>query len=125
MKRKVVMAVTLLLAFASPLSTEGFSACGSDSKNEPGTTSTASTGTASATPTATPVAEQKPAKLRFFYVTSGATVTDGLDYANNTIINTIAEKANVEIVEAIVPPWSDVSTKYNLMMSSGNICDVV
>ena len=118
MKRKMITALTLLLAFSVILS-----ACGTateDGKNAAGTA-----GAASASPASTPAEEQKPAKLRIFYVTQGNTVEDGFDYANNPILNEICKRANVEITEAVVPAWSDVSTKYNLMMSSGNICDVV
>lgn len=68
---------------------------------------------------------EAPDPLRVFYVTGGHTIPEDFDYANNKILNIIAEKANVKITEAVVPPWSDISTKYNLMMSSGNLCDVV
>lgn len=120
MKRKVVLAVALLLAFSII-----FSACGSQSSDKNASTAKTGSTAATATPTATPVAEQKPAKLRIFYVTGGATVAEDFNYADNALLNIITKKANVEITEAIVPPWSDTPTKYNLMMSSGNICDII
>lgn len=118
MKRKVVLAVALLLAISTI-----FSSCGPGSADKQGNASTAaSTSTA---PAATTAAQQEPAKLRIFYVTSGIAVAEDFNYADNPVLNLIAEKANVKITEAIVPPWSDITTKYNLMMSSGNICDIV
>lgn len=120
MKRKVVLAVALLLAFSII-----FSACGSQSTDKNASTAKTGSTAATATPTATPVAEQKPAKLRIFYVTGGAAVAEDFNYAKNPILDIITKKANVEITEAIVPPWSDTVTKYNLMMSSGSLCDVI
>jgi len=109
MKRKILMLVTLLLSIAMV-----FSACVVQEGSKGGTDQNGTGDVVKA-----------PDKLRIFYVTQGATVPEDFDYQNNTILNLIAKAANVEIVEAIVPPWSDIVTKYNLMMSSGNICDVV
>lgn len=119
MKRKVVLAFALLLVFSMI-----FSACGSQTTDNNAATKTASA-TAAPTATPTPVVEQKPAKLRLFYVTAGASVAEDFNYAKNPMLDIIAKNANVEITEAIVPPWSDTVTKYNLMMSSGNLCDVI
>lgn len=117
MKRKMVIVITMLLAFAMILS-----ACVPPTSQQTEQTTRSDAAATTAAPTTT---AEKPAKLRLFYVTSGIAIPDGFDFANNPILNIIAEKANVEITEAIVPPWSDIATKYNLMMSSGNICDVV
>lgn len=115
-KRKIPVLLTLLLALSMI-----FSAC---------TVKETSDGTDKSTSTTAPTATSEqvaktPDKMRIFYVTSGAAVPEDFDFANNAILNKITEMANVEITEAVVPPWTDITTKYNLMMSSGNICDVV
>lgn len=111
----MVLAFTILLAFSMILS-----ACNPTGQTS-GTTTVAQ-GNTTAAPTTTQAA---PAKLRLFYVTSGIAIPDDFDFADNPVLNILAEQANVEIIEAIVPPWSDIKTKYNLMMSSGNLCDII
>jgi len=114
-KRKIVVLVTLLLVCSMI-----FTACSStktsgDETSDKGTTSSETTSAAA----------KEPGSIRVFYVTSGAQIPEDFDFADNPILNEICKNANVKITEAVVPPWSDIMTKYNLMMSSGNICDVV
>lgn len=99
---------------------------GSENPPSSNTTSVVSN-TASSAGTTAPTEEKKaaPDKIKVFYITSGSTVPDNFDYKNNFVIDEIARLANVEIEEAVVPPYSDYMTKFNLMMSSGDICDVV
>jgi len=120
MKRKVMLTATLLLAISMI-----FSACGSGSTDKSDTASTAAAASTATVSTPVPPVVVEPAKLRIFYVTAGAAVAEDFNYAKNPMLDIITKNANVEITEAIVPPWSDTVTKYNLMMSSGNICDVI
>ncbi len=117
MKRKVLASIALILLFLMFIS-----ACSvKDTSSVTETSKEAGKGTTAETS----AAPKEPDKIRFFYVTSGATIPEDFDLTKNPYLTKIAEAANVIITETIVPPWSDVDTKYNLMMSSGNICDVV
>lgn len=88
------------------------------------TTNTNSTNSSTDVPANTET-KVSPDKIRIFYITSGLTIPDNFNYKNNFVLDELAKIANVEIEEAVVPPYSDYKTKFNLMMSSGNICDVV
>ncbi len=116
MKRKIIMFTVLLLA-ASLV----FSACGTDNT----LTDAGATSDAASSSGASDTALEPPGKIRFFYVTSGISTPEDMDFKNNVILDEISKMANVEITEVIVPPWSDIVTQFNLMMASGNICDVV
>lgn len=118
MKRKMVLAFTILLTFSMILS-----ACTLPATQN--TTAPVAEGTTAAPTTAKPTEPEKPAKLRLFYVTQGNSIKEDFDFADNQILNVITKAANVEITEVIVPPWSDTKTKYNLMMSSGNLSDII
>lgn len=120
MKKSLVLLISVFL-LVSILMT-GCSKEGS-SDNTPASDSSASPSAASASPTAE--VKAAPDKIRIFYITSGLTIPDNFNYKNNFVLDEIAKLANVEIEEAVVPPYSDYKTKFNLMMSSGNICDVV
>ena len=66
------------------------------------------------------------AQLTMFHHTGGTgSIPDKFDYKNNEIINKIAELANVEFTEVTVPAYADLKTKFNLMMASGTIPDIV
>ena len=66
-----------------------------------------------------------PEKLTIFYHTSGTGVPDKINFQNNDFINQIAEWANVEFTEVTVPAYADLKTKFNLMMASGTIPDII
>ncbi|MFK7691978.1 extracellular solute-binding protein [Paenibacillus sp. HJGM_3] len=55
---------------------------------------------------------------------SGIAYTDGVDPSNNPFINIIKDYANVDL-EMEVPNYADFKTKFNLMLSSGNLPDLV
>ncbi|MDY3286886.1 MAG: extracellular solute-binding protein [Eubacteriales bacterium] len=85
-----------------------------------GTTAAVST-TAAAT---TAPAETKPVSFSMFHIMSG-NVPDGFSYETNWFIETLCEMANVELSEVQVPAYADTATKFNLMMASGEILDLV
>ncbi|HOJ09269.1 MAG TPA: extracellular solute-binding protein [Clostridiales bacterium] len=120
MKRKIA-ALLVLISVVLML----FSACSkadissNKSSEQDGASSSSSTTDTSGN------AVKQPDKIRVFYVTAGIATPDNFNFQSNVILDEIAKIANVEITEVIVPPSSDTITKYNLMMSSGNICDVV
>jgi putative aldouronate transport system substrate-binding protein len=87
------------------------------------TTNTAATETKTPTPTTTK--KEEPVKFSIFYQEAGQTFPDGFKHEDNWFINYICEKANVELTEVIVPAYADTQTKFNLMMSSGEIPDLV
>ncbi len=86
-------------------------------------TTAATAATTAATTTA--VASVQPAQIRMFMSTSGITVPDGVDMNDNPYFNAIKQKAGVEVTELTVPPYADFGTKLQLLLSSGDIPDLV
>lgn len=114
MKKKIMKKVIVLLAFVLTF-TFLFNACSSGN----------STKTPNTSENDTSKTDKPKDKLRIYQITAAITYPDSLDFTDNFIVNELEEMANVEIVEAIVPPDADEKTKFNLMMSSGDICDVI
>ena len=114
MKRKVILLITLMLVFLLVLN-----ACSSGNTPKDNSKDAVSTGADADT------SNQPKDKLRIFQITASITYPDSFDFTDNFIVDELEEMANVEIVEAIVPPDTDVKTKFNLMMASGDICDVI
>ena len=63
-------------------------------------------------------------KLKMFMGNSGMAHPDGVDPSNNPYINFIKDKAGVDL-ELEVPGYQDFKTKFNLMLSSGTLPDLV
>ncbi len=90
------------------------------------TTAAATTKATIATTTATTAPpEAKPAQFTAFWQEAGQNFPDGYDHLHNAWVDTLCEWANVEITSLIVPAYADTTTKFNLMMSSGEIPDFV
>jgi ABC-type glycerol-3-phosphate transport system substrate-binding protein len=70
------------------------------------------------------VKTQERPKLKMFMGNSGMAHPDGVNPSDNPYINFIKDKANVDL-ELDVPGYQDFKTKYNLMLSSGNLPDIV
>ena len=66
-----------------------------------------------------------PDKINIFYSAGGQTIPDKFSYKDNDYFKEICKIANVEPVEVTCPEYADTSVKFNLMMASGNIPDVV
>lgn len=88
---------------------------------ETNTNTPAGTGTAAEN---VPQADEPPTPLRFFYGDSGVPHAEGVDPSDNRYINIVEQLANVDL-EVEVPGYQDYETKFNLMMSSGNLPDLV
>ncbi|WP_409345177.1 extracellular solute-binding protein [Paenibacillus sp. MBLB4367] len=62
--------------------------------------------------------------MKMFMGNSGIPHPEGVDPSNNPYINIVKEYANVDL-ELEVPNSTDFKTKFNLMLSSGNLPDIV
>ncbi|TMV47888.1 extracellular solute-binding protein [Paenibacillus mesophilus] len=90
-------------------------AAGCSSKSEP----PASKGSRTSTN-----AEEKRIKMSMFMNNSGIAHPEGVDPSNNPYINIVEDYANVDL-EVEVPNYTDFKTKFNLMLSSGNLPDIL
>lgn len=73
----------------------------------------------------TPDTPKAPDEISIFYGTAGLKFPDGVKPDDNLYLNKIGELANVKFKEVTVPEYTDFQTKFNLMVSSGNIPDFV
>jgi putative aldouronate transport system substrate-binding protein len=69
--------------------------------------------------------DKAPDKIRIFMQTGGQALPPDFSHKDNDFMKRICEWTNVEIVEIEVPVYADTKTKFNLMISSGNIPDLV
>lgn len=119
--KKVSAILSMLMALVIVMS-----ACGTQTTNNPAATAadktTGTTPTATAQPT--PVKEP-PAKIRLFMSTLGTAVPEDVNPADTPFLKLIAELANVEFTEVIVPPYADYDQKLQLTVASGDIPDVM
>ncbi len=51
--------------------------------------------------------------------------SDGVSESDNPFLNAIAEQANVTFTDVTVPPYTDWQTKFNMIVTSGNMPDLV
>jgi len=115
----VLLALILALVFV-------FAACKSDNGDSADPTEAPAAKTSAATKTDAPEpAKQEPTELSMFFQEGGQNFPEGWDHMDNEYINFICEMANVKIVDLICPAYSDTETKFNLMMASAEIPDLV
>ncbi|WP_245375200.1 extracellular solute-binding protein [Paenibacillus eucommiae] len=62
--------------------------------------------------------------LSLFMSNSGVETPDSVNLSDNPFINVVKDYANVNL-KVEVPPYQDFQTKFNLVMSSGNLPDIV
>ncbi|NSW89586.1 MAG: extracellular solute-binding protein [Firmicutes bacterium] len=67
---------------------------------------------------------EPPVKLKMFFGDAGIAFPNDVDKSNNPFLNVIEKAANVDL-EMIQPAYADFQTKFNLMMASGDIPDIV
>jgi len=115
-KVKSILAVVLVLVFIISVS-----ACSKDDSDKEPDVDTKSTTSGSSETTKI----EAPAKFSIFYQEANQNFPDGFKHNDNWFINYICERANVELTEVNVPAYMDTQTKFNLMMSSGEIPDLV
>ncbi len=63
-------------------------------------------------------------KLRMFFGDSGSAVPSGTDVSDEPFINIVEDYANVDL-EVIQPAYADFQTQFNLMMTSGDLPDII
>ncbi|NSW91445.1 MAG: extracellular solute-binding protein [Firmicutes bacterium] len=68
--------------------------------------------------------KEERVKLTFFTSDYGVGIPQTVDINNNEFVKFLEDYANVDL-QIEVPNYSDFSTKLNLMLSSGNISDIV
>ncbi|RAV09231.1 extracellular solute-binding protein [Paenibacillus contaminans] len=73
---------------------------------------------------ASPKVEEKKLNMKMFMTNSGIPHPEGVNPNDNPYINVVKEYANVDL-ELEVPNYADFKTKFNLMLSSGNLPDIV
>ena len=115
MKRSRGIAAVLVSAV---MLTTMFAGCGSKAGN---TGATTAAGTTAATTAQT---QKEPVKLTMFFGDAGIKFPADVDVSNNPFLNIIEKQANVDL-EIIQPQYADFETKFNLMISSGEIPDIV
>ena len=114
---KLCKALSMILG-VTLLSSSIMVGCGSKEANTKGT----STSQAASTQTAV---NRTPDEISIFYGTAGVGYPEGVKLSDNPYLNKIAELANVKFKEVTVPEYADFETKFNLMVSTGDIPDFV
>lgn len=71
-----------------------------------------------------PVDRSNRPKITMFMSDSGVPTPDGVDVSDNRFINIVEDYAGVDL-EIVQPAYADFQTKFNLMMSSGQLPDIV
>lgn len=112
--------IFLLLAFILSIFPAGCS--GSRQGADTGTTLAEGTGQ-DASETQGETVEER-IKLKMFMCNSGLDYPDGVDPSSNEYIGIVEDYANVDL-ELEVPVYQDFKTKYELMMASGSLPDIV
>jgi putative aldouronate transport system substrate-binding protein len=70
------------------------------------------------------VEKEPPAELSWFFHCMGTTWQE-FDFANNWFMDFIEEKANVKFTDVTIPPHADIKTKFNMLVASGELMDVM
>lgn len=109
----VAVLVTVSFIFAGCSSTE------KSSGNSPAKESTKETAKTNTEPVV-----KKPVKFKMFFGNAGIKFPEDIDPGNNDFVKVFEDAANVD-VEMIMPAYQEFQTKFNLMMSSGEIPDLV
>ena len=82
-------------------------------------------GEQSETQNMTSMAGAGPTEVTMFFQEGGQKFPDGYDHNDNPFFQLICELANIEVTDLIVPAYADTKTKFNLLMASGDIPDLV
>lgn len=97
-----LLSVVLIISACSNSSNTGEESVGNSSANEPA----------------------KRETLTMIMSNSGVDTPDSIDPSDNPFINIIEDYANVDLTVE-VPPYQDFQSRFNLVMSSGNLPDIV
>jgi len=118
--KKISKAVSLLLVLTFVV-TMTFTGCGNKDSDTKTTTKPADTTTKTEATTTKPA---EKTKITMFMGNSGLAHPDGVDPSNNEFINIVENYANVDL-ELEVPGYQDFKNKLELLLSSGNLPDIV
>lgn len=99
-------------------------ACGSDKDKESTTDETPVTEGESEEKEKEKEEKEERITLTLFMGNSGLQAPDGVDLNDNKFINIIKDYANVDL-EVECPLYTDYNTKFNLLLSSGDLPDIV
>jgi len=113
-KRLVMVTYVLMVVFV-------LAACGSGANTTNSTSTAASTVAATPEPIATP---EPPAEITLFFSSQGTTYQE-FDFSANWFMDKICEMANVKFTDVITPPAADLITKYNMLVASGTLPDLM
>lgn len=114
----VVLGLVLLAVMLGGCTTQG-DGIGASTEGSGTAAGTQKTETAAGTK-----ADEPPVKLRFFYGDSGLPHPEGVNPSDNRFLNIIERLANVDL-EVEVPGYQDFENKFNLLMASGQLPDLV
>jgi len=118
-KRYLAIALILILAMSF------ITGCGSSTDTGgKDTTQTNSTATAKTDSTAAEAKPEEPTKFTMFFGNAGITFPDDVKPDDNDFFDVFEKAANVE-VEMIMPSYPEFQTKFQLMLSTGDIPDLV
>ena len=109
---------------AAVLIAVSFTIAGCSSSKNPSENAPAGESTEDAAKTGGETAEGEPVKIKMFFGDAGIGFPEDVKPDDNDFIKVFEKAANVE-VEMIVPTYQEFQTKFNLMMSSGDIPDLV
>lgn len=113
MKKKAI-ADTAVLALLAMVVLAGCSGGNNGSSSKGGPSATGTTGGQT----------ESRIELSMFMSNSGVPHPDGVDPSDNPMLKIVEDYANVDI-KMEVPSYDDFQTKFNLMLSSGNLPDIV
>ncbi|MBP1993787.1 extracellular solute-binding protein [Paenibacillus eucommiae] len=97
---------------------------GCSKENDGGANSPAPSTDSETNAVSTPKADEPPANLTFFYSNSGVPHPEGVDPNNNPFLDIVNKLANVKL-KVEVPSYQEFETKFNLLMASGKLPDLV
>ena len=66
-----------------------------------------------------------PSKLTIYFNTAGQALPDNFDYYKDPFLLEICRLANVEFTDITVPVYADRDVRFNLLIASGNLPDIV
>ncbi len=119
MKKKINMFILLCVA----VMLVGLVAAGCSKDNSDNEKTDQPSSAATAEPTEAPTAEPR-VEISMFMGDSGLPQPEGVSPEDNKFINIVEDKANVDL-KLDVPASGDFPTKFNLMMASGQLPDIV
>ncbi len=98
--------------------------CAGNNNQAANTAATSAKDESSTVPEASNEAASEKIKLTMFMSNSGLAHPDGVDPSDNEYIKIIEDYANVDL-EIEVPVYQDLKTRYDLMMASGDLPDII